>query len=113
MVSLFRPHRGVTSRRSTRQREKVSQKSHGGLAGKVRGSTIEVPGRFFNYTQVEPLGVCGAIIPWNYPLLMAARRSVPGIFMNAGQMCVAGSRLLVQDTAYDEYMNKLSTQREK
>jgi acyl-CoA reductase-like NAD-dependent aldehyde dehydrogenase len=26
--------------------------------------------------------------------------------MNAGQMCVAGSRLLVQDTAYDEYMNK-------
>ncbi len=190
----------------------------GGLAGKVRGSTIEVPGRFFNYTQVEPLGVCGAIIAWNYPLLMAAwkiapaiaagntvvlkpaeqtpltalelavligeagfpggavnvvngfgeeagaalsshgdvdkisftgstetgrlvakaatgnhkkvtlelggkspnivfadadldtaaRRSVPGIFMNAGQMCVAGSRLLVQDTAYDEYMDKFA-----
>ncbi len=187
-----------------------------GVAGKIRGNTIEVPGRFFNYTLVEPLGVCGAIIPWNYPILMAAwkiapalaagntvvlkpaeqtpitavelaklikeagfpdgavnvvqgygeeagaalaghpgvdkiaftgstetgrlvakaatvnhkkvtlelggkspnivfedadldlavKRAVPGIFSNAGQMCVAGSRILVQESVYEEFVEK-------
>ncbi|HEX2270084.1 MAG TPA: aldehyde dehydrogenase family protein, partial [Pyrinomonadaceae bacterium] len=43
-----------------------------GWATKIEGETIPVPGRMFNYTLREPIGVCGQIIRWNFPLLMAA-----------------------------------------
>lgn len=43
-----------------------------GWATKVEGETIPVSaGNFFNYTVRQPVGVVGAIIPWNFPLLMA------------------------------------------
>ena len=45
---------------------------YGGLADKVQGDTVPVPGPFLNYTLREPVGVVGAIIPWNFPLSMAA-----------------------------------------
>ena len=48
---------------------------YAGWATKVEGETIPVsiPGqRFLNYTLREPVGVIGQIIPWNFPLLMAA-----------------------------------------
>jgi len=46
---------------------------YAGWATKVEGETIPVsaPG-YFNYTRREPVGVIGQIIPWNFPLLMAA-----------------------------------------
>lgn len=44
-----------------------------------RGSVNNVPGPFFNYTQKEPIGVAGQIIPWNYPLMMAAWKIAPAI----------------------------------
>ena len=50
-----------------------------GWANKVMGETIPVPGNFFNYTLREPLGVCGQIVPWNYPLLMAAWKLAPAL----------------------------------
>lgn len=50
-----------------------------GWANKIQGETIPVPGNFFNYTLREPLGVCGQIIPWNYPLLMAAWKLAPAL----------------------------------
>ncbi|WP_455663129.1 aldehyde dehydrogenase family protein [Pradoshia sp.] len=43
-----------------------------GWATKIVGQTIPVQGNFFNYTRHEPVGVVGQIIPWNFPLLMAA-----------------------------------------
>jgi aldehyde dehydrogenase (NAD+) len=43
-----------------------------GWATKIMGQTIPVAGKFFNYTRHEPVGVVGQIIPWNFPLLMAA-----------------------------------------
>lgn len=43
-----------------------------GWATKMMGQTIPVAGDFFNYTRHEPVGVVGQIIPWNFPLLMAA-----------------------------------------
>ncbi|PWA10385.1 betaine-aldehyde dehydrogenase [Pueribacillus theae] len=43
-----------------------------GWSTKVVGQTIPVRGNFFNYTRHEPVGVVGQIIPWNFPLLMAA-----------------------------------------
>jgi len=45
-----------------------------GWATKLHGQTIPVRGPFLNYTVREPLGVVGAIIPWNFPLLLAARK---------------------------------------
>ncbi len=45
-----------------------------GWATKVGGETIPVRGPFLNYTVREPLGVIGAIIPWNFPLLLGARK---------------------------------------
>ncbi|HEY8228593.1 MAG TPA: betaine-aldehyde dehydrogenase [Pyrinomonadaceae bacterium] len=50
-----------------------------GWATKIEGETIPVPGRMFNYTLREPVGVCGQIIPWNFPLLMAAWKLAPAL----------------------------------
>jgi len=50
-----------------------------GWATKIEGETIPVPGEMFNYTIREPLGVCGQIIPWNFPLLMAAWKLAPAL----------------------------------
>ncbi|WP_338752713.1 aldehyde dehydrogenase family protein [Bacillus sp. FJAT-52991] len=43
-----------------------------GWSTKIVGQTIPVQGNFFMYTRHEPVGVVGQIIPWNFPLLMAA-----------------------------------------
>ncbi len=47
---------------------------YAGWATKVEGETIPVsfPGQYFVHTLREPVGVVGQIIPWNFPLLMAA-----------------------------------------
>ena len=51
---------------------------YAGWADKIEGETIQVappyaPGsRYLNYTVRDPVGVVGQIIPWNFPLLMAA-----------------------------------------
>ena len=45
-----------------------------GAATKLEGATIPVSGPFFNYTLREPIGVVGLIVPWNFPLLIAARK---------------------------------------
>lgn len=51
-----------------------------GWPDKIEGATIPVniPDRL-NYTRIEPLGVCGLITPWNYPLLMAAWKLAPAL----------------------------------
>ncbi|MED4602038.1 aldehyde dehydrogenase family protein [Paenibacillus validus] len=43
------------------------------------GDVNQVPNGFFNYTVKEPVGVCGQIIPWNYPLMMAAWKIAPAL----------------------------------
>jgi acyl-CoA reductase-like NAD-dependent aldehyde dehydrogenase len=50
-----------------------------GYATKIEGETIPVSGQMLNYTVREPLGVCGQIIPWNFPLLMAAWKLAPAL----------------------------------
>lgn len=52
---------------------------YAGLADKIHGDTIPVNGNFFNYTLREPAGVVGQIIPWNFPLLMAAWKLGPAL----------------------------------
>ena len=52
---------------------------YAGWADKIHGETIPVRGEFFNYTLREPVGVVGQIIPWNFPLLMAAWKIAPAL----------------------------------
>src|SRR5512133_1977083 len=54
---------------------------YAGWAGKTTGETTETNARTnaFTFTLREPLGVCGQIIPWNFPLQMAAWKIAPAI----------------------------------
>jgi acyl-CoA reductase-like NAD-dependent aldehyde dehydrogenase len=52
---------------------------YAGWASKLEGETIPVRGRVLNYTVREPVGVVGGIIPWNFPLLMAAWKVAPAL----------------------------------
>src|SRR3989454_137906 len=132
---------------------------YAGVADKIQGDTIPVPGARFDYTLREPLGVTAHIAPWNYPLLLASRGVAPalaagnsvvlkpatltplttlelggknpqivlpdakidravkgalwGAFQNAGQMCWAGSKLLVHESIAPSFLAKLKEQTEK
>ncbi|NLG62004.1 MAG: aldehyde dehydrogenase family protein [Candidatus Cloacimonetes bacterium] len=52
---------------------------YAGWATKLEGETIPVRGNMLNYTLREPLGVVGAIIPWNFPLVMASWKVAPAL----------------------------------
>jgi len=52
---------------------------YAGWATKATGDTIPVRGPYLNYTLREPVGVCGQITPWNFPLLMAAWKVAPAL----------------------------------
>jgi acyl-CoA reductase-like NAD-dependent aldehyde dehydrogenase len=52
---------------------------YGGMADKIQGATIPVPGARLDYTVREPLGVTAHIAPWNYPLLLASRGIAPAL----------------------------------
>src|SRR5438445_66817 len=52
---------------------------YAGLADKIQGETIPVPGARLDYTLREPLGVTAHIAPWNYPLLLASRGIAPAL----------------------------------
>lgn len=50
-----------------------------GWADKIQGKTIPIDGNFFCYTRMEPVGVVGQIIPWNFPMLMLAWKLAPAL----------------------------------
>merc|ERR1712000_500935 len=52
---------------------------YGGWADKIEGKTIDIAPDMFHYTRSEPIGVCGQIIPWNFPLLMLAWKIGPAL----------------------------------
>src|SRR5271166_674490 len=52
---------------------------YAGFATKIYGETNPSDPSMFNYTLREPVGVCGQIIPWNFPLLMAAWKIAPAL----------------------------------
>uniref|UniRef100_A0A060TEH6 ARAD1D15158p n=1 Tax=Blastobotrys adeninivorans TaxID=409370 RepID=A0A060TEH6_BLAAD len=52
---------------------------YAGYADKITGRTIEGSSNKLGYVMREPLGVCGQIIPWNYPFLMATWKIAPAI----------------------------------
>jgi aldehyde dehydrogenase (NAD+) len=52
---------------------------YAGWTTKLQGDTLPVRGNYLNYTLREPVGVVGAIIPWNFPLLMAVWKVAPAL----------------------------------
>ena len=54
---------------------------YAGQATALHGETIEnsLPGEIFSYTLKEPVGVCGQIVPWNYPLMMTTWKLAPAL----------------------------------
>jgi betaine-aldehyde dehydrogenase len=52
---------------------------YGGLATKLHGEVLNVPDNAISLAMREPLGVAGQIIPWNYPLMMAAWKLAPAL----------------------------------
>ena len=51
----------------------------GGLASELKGETIPLGENVLSYTRREPLGVVGAIIPWNAPVLLGALKIAPAL----------------------------------
>src|SRR4051812_21759585 len=52
---------------------------YGGWSDKVMGETIPVKGDYLTYTLREPIGVVAAIVPWNFPLLLASWKVAPAL----------------------------------
>jgi betaine-aldehyde dehydrogenase len=52
---------------------------YGGLATKIHGDVLPVPDNAMSLALREPMGVAGQIVPWNYPLLMAAWKIAPAL----------------------------------
>ncbi|MFE9812902.1 aldehyde dehydrogenase family protein [Streptomyces sp. NPDC005227] len=52
-----------------------------GLVTKIEGRTTPAPGRFLNYTVREPIGVVGAITPWNFPAVQSIWKIAPALAM--------------------------------
>jgi len=59
---------------------------YGGAATKIHGDVLTVPDNAMALTLKEPVGVCGLIVPWNYPLMMAMQKVAPALA--AGCACV-------------------------
>jgi aldehyde dehydrogenase (NAD+) len=54
-------------------------KYYGGWSDKIHGKVIDTDDYSFRYTRHESVGVCGQIIPWNFPLLMWAWKIGPAV----------------------------------
>jgi len=52
---------------------------YAGWATKIHGETVPVRGPFLHYTLREPVGVVAAIVPWNFPLLLASWKVAPAL----------------------------------
>src|SRR5262249_3648348 len=72
---------------------------YAGLATKLHGETMNVPANSLSFVVREPIGVCGQIIPWNYPLMMACWKLAPALA--AGNCCVLKPSELTPLTALE------------
>ena len=66
---------------------------YGGLADKIEGSYVPLGAAYANYVIPVPYGVSVQIIPWNYPLEMAARSAAPAL--------AAGNAVVIKSPALD------------
>ena len=52
---------------------------YAGWVRRIYGETIPVDGPYLNYTLREPVGVAGAIVPWNYPTCISIWKMAPAL----------------------------------
>lgn len=52
---------------------------YAGYADKILGDVVETDKNHFNFVSREPVGVCGLVVPWNFPLLLAAMKIAPAL----------------------------------
>lgn len=76
---------------------------YAGWADKIHGQTIDTNPETLSYTRHEPIGVCGQIIPWNFPILMWAWKIGPAV--SAGNTVVL--KTAEQTPLSGLYMGKL------
>src|SRR5918999_4241292 len=65
---------------------------YAGAANKVFGETIPVSVPGLDFTLREPIGVCGLIVPWNFPILMASWKLGPAL--------AAGNTVILKPASY-------------
>ncbi len=70
---------------------------YAGWTDKIYGETCPVDDGFLNYTLREPVGVCGLIAPWNFPLYQTALKLAPALAM--GNTCLIKPSLSTPFTA--------------
>ena len=101
----------ITRSSAGRQRVVGMIRFYAGLATAIHGQTIEnsIPGSFLSYTVKEPVGVVGAIIPWNGPLSQAVWKVAPAlatgctlVLKPAEQACLSSLKLaeLIVEAGY-------------
>ncbi|HYC58119.1 MAG TPA: aldehyde dehydrogenase family protein [Thermoanaerobaculia bacterium] len=74
-----------------------------GWSGKVTGETIPVADSAFTYTLREPVGVVGAITPWNFPLMMAVWKIAPALACGNTIICKPASNTALSLLKFAEY----------
>jgi acyl-CoA reductase-like NAD-dependent aldehyde dehydrogenase len=52
---------------------------YAGMANKIQGDTLASPANRFNYTLRDPVGVVGAIVPWNFPIMLTMWKLAPAL----------------------------------
>lgn len=52
---------------------------YAGMANKIQGDTLASPDNRFNFTLREPIGVVGAIVPWNFPIMLTMWKLAPAL----------------------------------
>ena len=72
---------------------------YAGMATKIHGETMQVPANSLSFVLREPIGVCGQIVPWNFPMLMTAWKLAPALA--AGNTCVLKPSELTPLTALE------------
>ena len=63
---------------------------YAGWATKIHGETVNINESAFTYTLREPVGVVGAIVAWNFPLLLASWKLAPGAGLRQHRGAEAG-----------------------
>jgi aldehyde dehydrogenase (NAD+) len=74
-----------------------------GWSGKVTGETIPVADNAFTYTLREPVGVVGAITPWNFPLMMAVWKIAPALACGNTIICKPATNTPLSLLKFAEY----------
>ncbi len=72
----------------------------GGIADKVQGTVIPVDSGFLNYVTREPVGVVGAIVPWNFPLLFTSWKMGPALAAGNTVVLEAGGTHAAEHAAH-------------